>query len=599
MTHPEGDPQPWDEAQVAADPAVAVLPRRRAWARSADEVTAERLFNNNRSLPFSDEAEKGVLSCLLQEPVERIPETRQHLPAEAFYHIANRTVYQTLCDFADAGLPIDIATLTHSLRERGLLDKVGGPAAISELYTFIPVPAHYPFYQQTVQQKWRARQLIAWAATVQESAFNHGSEFIDEDIMPLLSQAEDGAFALLSAAMDQSAGGTKCQVIDAQEMALQWTDAFEAIKAIPAGSIPGARTGFYDLDRMYGGLAPDEDGDFELVAAYPGMGKTVDFVTALEDLAINQGIPCLAFPLEMGRLGISHRLHLGRARVNVSHSRNSFPIAKGDVPAIGTATMQIATAPIFWDWHSFIEIADLRASAQICLRKHGRKDKFPRMAVLIDHFGQILPSSKEGKRDKLLGQVEVLRGLHELRKMGILVKLYAQLDKASREGQAAGHSPTNAALKGASELVEYPTHIRFLHRPAAPDVAPWSGKFMRAVKSQPASRKSKNFHETDAEEATDQSEVHGDKQKLWESITASYRHEFPEAWCDPRRIPASKTVAQVDYEEHAKTVITKNRHGPTGEICLRFLPEYQRFVGRTLHLYSGNKAFRQVELPGF
>ena len=49
-----------------------------------NKLSAEELLASlNRPLPFSDEAEKGVISCLLQDPVERIPETKASMPAEA------------------------------------------------------------------------------------------------------------------------------------------------------------------------------------------------------------------------------------------------------------------------------------------------------------------------------------------------------------------------------------------------------------------------------------------------------------------------------------------------------------------------------------
>ena len=50
-------------------------------------------------LPFSDEAEKGVLSSVLQDPNERLSESRVMLPTAAFYHEANRTIYESCWSF--------------------------------------------------------------------------------------------------------------------------------------------------------------------------------------------------------------------------------------------------------------------------------------------------------------------------------------------------------------------------------------------------------------------------------------------------------------------------------------------------------------------
>jgi hypothetical protein len=59
-------------------------------------------------------------------------------------------------------------------------------------------------------------------------------------------------------------------------------------------------------------------------------------------------------------------------------------------------------------------------------------------------------------------------------------------------------------------------------------------------------------------------------------------------------------MARMNWEEHARLIIAKNRWGPTtDDIVLRYRKNFQRFVGRTLKLYSNNEKFRQVKLPGF
>jgi hypothetical protein len=102
-------------------------PQANPFGRKKGEPTAEELLANiNRALPFSDEAEKGVLSSLLQDPNERLGESRITLAAAAFYHEANRTIYEKLLEFHDKNLPIDPVMVTNVLRDQNLLDRVGG-----------------------------------------------------------------------------------------------------------------------------------------------------------------------------------------------------------------------------------------------------------------------------------------------------------------------------------------------------------------------------------------------------------------------------------------------------------------------------------------
>jgi len=267
------------------------------------------------------------------------------------------------------------------------------------------------------------------------------------------------------------------------------------------------------------------------------------------------------FPLEMGEGGWGHRLILGRAGVDVSVSRNGH-LQKEHAGPITRATDEVRRAPIFWDDSSFCECDELRARVTMMVRRHGVQ------VVLIDHFGQLRPSTTPGKQDKVRGQIEIMETLHELRRtLGITIILFVQLTKEGREKQQRNKAPDAGDVKGAGEMIEYPTMVTFLHRPVV--VRPWGA----------------------LDEAT---------QERWEKLVYGYRADFPEAWHDGRGLPAEVYAHQRDYEEHARFIITKNRNGPTpDDIVLRYRMNLQRFQGRTLKLYSNNPKFRQVTLPGF
>jgi replicative DNA helicase len=527
--------------------------RKRSEAKSAEELLA----GMNRQMPFSDENEKGMLSSLLQDPAERITETRLVIPPEAFYHEANRTIYVMLLEFSDKGLPIDPVLITNALRDQGLLERVGGPSAITELFTFVPSPSHYLHYQRIVRDKWLLRQMIHASAQNIEDAQEHGKEEVDAEVGKVLAKGEERMFKLLDTFQSKTGGA---QLTTSSVAMGQWVEAFERICA-NRGQPLGVQTGWVDVDRAFHGLASDADGDFFLLGGYPGMGKTGAAVSLLENIAIEQRIPTAMFPMEMGVVGFSHRLVLGRAKVDVSVSRNGF-IKKDEYAPIARAQDEIAKAPIHWDNSSFLETDELRAKVMMLHRRHGIK------VFIFDHFGQIKPSSKEGKKDKLIGQIEVCETIHELRRgLGVLIILLIQLDKAGREKQQRNRPPGPGDVRGASELVEYPTQIAFIHRPD--EIVKWG-------------------------------QMDEDRQNEWAGLTEHYQRDFPEAWHDGKGLPADSSMARMNWEEHARLIIAKNRWGPTtDDIVLRYRKNFQRFVGRTLKLYSNNEKFRQVKLPGF
>ena len=128
--------------------------------RKKEPAVEDRLANLNKQMPFSDEAEKGVLSCLLQD-TSRIAECRSGLPVESFYHLPSATIYSALLDMDLAGVPVDVATVCNWLRDKGQIDRVGGASSVSELYTFVPIAAHFAYYRKTMLSKYHLRLGIA------------------------------------------------------------------------------------------------------------------------------------------------------------------------------------------------------------------------------------------------------------------------------------------------------------------------------------------------------------------------------------------------------------------------------------------------------
>jgi len=298
-----------------------------------------------------------------------------------------------------------------------------------------------------------------------------------------------------------------------------------------------------------------------MIGGFPGMGKTGVAVSLLESIAVEQKYPTLILPLEMGRVGVGHRLYLGRAGVDVSASRSGF-VPREAMGQIAKTSPEIARSPIYWGHKSSMTTAELRAEVTMMHRRHGIK------CVIIDHFGQLRPSGKRGLGDERQGQIEIMETIHDLRRsLGILFILFVQLDKGAREKQAKNRPPNAGDIRGASELVEYPTHIAFIHRPD--EVVKWN-------------------------------DLGDERQELWMNMTHGFRVDCPEAWCDGRGMPDQISVARMDYEEHARFIIAKNRWGATtDEICLRYRKNLQRFVSRSTKLYSNNPKYRQVKLPGF
>jgi len=95
-----------------------------------------------RSLPFSSDAEKGVLCSMLLSPRDVSDLCVLRLQPPAFYVPAHQIIYELVLEFADKSKPIDFISLKQALQDRGQLEEIGGAEFLNELYGFVPTAAN-------------------------------------------------------------------------------------------------------------------------------------------------------------------------------------------------------------------------------------------------------------------------------------------------------------------------------------------------------------------------------------------------------------------------------------------------------------------------
>src|SRR6266571_6242280 len=145
----------------------------------------------HRTPPQSVEAEQGVLGSMLISPREIIAECVEKINEEYFYVPAHQTVYVVLVELWNAGQGIDLITFTQVLRDRNVLDAVGGAAFVTSLFTFVPTAANITYYLEIVRDKYVLREIIA-ACT--ESVRRSYEE--QDEVNNLLDEVEQRIFAV-------------------------------------------------------------------------------------------------------------------------------------------------------------------------------------------------------------------------------------------------------------------------------------------------------------------------------------------------------------------------------------------------------------------
>ena len=116
-----------------------------------------------QTVPHSIDAEMGVLGSMLISPHDAIPECVSKISEQHFFVPAHRTIYNVIVDLWNAGKPIDLIIFTQELRDRGLLESVGGAGSVTNLFSFVPTAANVQYYIDIVREKLDLREVQAAA----------------------------------------------------------------------------------------------------------------------------------------------------------------------------------------------------------------------------------------------------------------------------------------------------------------------------------------------------------------------------------------------------------------------------------------------------
>jgi replicative DNA helicase len=207
--------------------------------------------------PQAIEAEKSVLGCLMLDK-NIIIQVADFLTPKDFYKKNHQEIYNAMLDIFERGEPIDLLSVSNRLKEKGLLDEIGGHSYLTELINSVPTASHAMSYARIVQRKRILRDLIEASQEIGLMGYNES-----EDIDVLLDQAEKRIFSIAQKGLTQNFIPVKATL----------EDAFERIDRLSKreAGLRGLPTGFIDLDNILAGL---QKSDLIILAARPSLGKS-------------------------------------------------------------------------------------------------------------------------------------------------------------------------------------------------------------------------------------------------------------------------------------------------------------------------------------
>jgi replicative DNA helicase len=396
-----------------------------------------------RSLPSSEDGEKGVLCSLLLSPREVADLCVLSLRPDAFYIPAHQTIYSLILEFGDKSKPIDFVSLKQGLKDRNQLEEIGGPECLSALYSFVPTAANAGYYIEIVREKYVLRRLIIACNKLSNQCYDP-----QEDIEPLLDDAEREIFAITGEHVNTEIVATKDLVMAAIE---QIEKLYEN-----RGSVTGLPTGFVELDRMTSGLHPSE---MIVIAARPSMGKTALAMNVAEHVAMNVGKAVAVFSLEMSSQQLVQRLLCSRAKVDLQRVRNGF-LSERDFPNLTAAAAKLAAAKMFIDDTPGLSITELRAKARRMKSQHDIQ------LIVIDYLQLLRSTSRRAQDNRQLEISEISGGIKALAKeLNLPIIVIAQLNRQPDTRAKEGGRPRLSDLRESGSIEQDADVVGLLVRP--------------------------------------------------------------------------------------------------------------------------------------
>ncbi|MEO0415945.1 MAG: replicative DNA helicase, partial [Verrucomicrobiota bacterium] len=388
--------------------------------------------------------ERAVLSCLLKDPTNIIPDAIVKMKPDFFYVPAHRIIYDTILRLYKErpGGNLDVIILNAELKEKNLLDKVGGPRSVLELLDDVPTTAMFGPYAEVLKKKFILRRVISDCTECVGEAYEH-----PEDAAVFLDTVEKRVLNIRDETENEKG------IVELKEHVTKVVHMLEDLYQSEGKISTGLMTGFRDFDKMTNGM---RGGEMHVVAARPSMGKTSFVMNIVENISVDQKLPTAVFSLEMSAESLVQRLVCSRAAVDMSKLRSGF-LSKTDFPALLKVAGDLAKAPIFIDDTPGLSINELQAKARRLKQQHDIR------LIAIDYL-QLLKAPDTAARDGREKEVaEISGGIKGIAKeLNIPIIVLAQLN---RQPDSRGGKPKMSDLRESGSIEQDADLVGLLMRP--------------------------------------------------------------------------------------------------------------------------------------
>ncbi len=399
--------------------------------------------------PHNLEAEMAVIGSILVDR-EMMATISEILQPQDFYALMHETIFSALIQLYDRGEPLDKITIAEELRQRNLLEKVGGLPYLSSLMETVPTAASAEYYARIVREKAVLRALIHAGTVVTQIGYE-----AESDVEDAVDRSEQVVYEI----------GQRQQRGEFNPITKLLKEAFEQIDLLyhSRGDRTGVTSGFRDIDDYTAGFQP---GSFVIIAARPSMGKTSMALAMAAAAAKQEQRPIAFFSLEMTSVEIVTRLLCAEARVNGQSLRRGN-VQNHEWDKISDGMGALAEVPIYIDDSGTLTVTEVRSRCRRLQSGDGLA------AIFIDYLQLLRPGGSTRAQNRNDELSEICRTLKATAKdLKVPIIALAQLNRAV-EARNDKH-PQLSDLRDSGAIEQEADMVAFLYRDAYynPESAP-------------------------------------------------------------------------------------------------------------------------------
>lgn len=327
----------------------------------------------NREIPNNIEAEKAVIGAMflskfaLQKAVES-------LSVESFFLDKHGKIFDAIKVLFNKQVAVDITTVTDELKNRKILNEVGGVEYLTEILDATPTAANVEYYIGIVEDKSILRNLINSATDIVSMGY--------ETTNPVSETLDKAESTILNVVKNRKSTEFKTM----PEVLTNVQDQLEKL-ASNKGKINGLSTGFFDLDKITNGFSENE---LIILAARPAMGKTALALNMATSIAMNEKKSVIIFTLEMRAEQLVSRMISSVGQIESGKLQNGN-LLNEDWKRVNEAMSELGETNIYIDDSPGVTIGDIKAKS----RRIASLDE-NLGAIFIDYLTLIATTNKYG-----------------------------------------------------------------------------------------------------------------------------------------------------------------------------------------------------------